>query len=223
MKIHCNCNISLRAAYIVVTLICIALGMVSYSSHQQKSVERTIRIHGGYVLYDFKGPIAKAIRDYIPAYICGRLNTVSVDRGALTTQDVKNIASLPHLQHLSLRFGAISDQHLNAITISPTVETLILSHNVISDRSLRDHPNMPNLEILYIDHTLVGDDGIQWLSQSKKVRIVDVSGTKVSARGVLALLRNMPVLERLNICDTCLSEEDLGRLRMAMPNVLIEP
>lgn len=215
------CKLSLRLMCIGMTCFSCLLGGLCYCGRDQKCAEDIVIKHRGFVAYEYEH--MGCLRNYVPDSICGRLCMVSIFGSPLSENELHIVCTLSHLKHLSLCDDTVINDPITEIAMWPKLETLLLSNNAaISDRTFPDKLICPELEVLWVDHTSIGDRGIQWLRHSKRLRRVDLSATKVSAEGVLRALGNLPALERINLTDTPVCNEDLEMLRARMPKVLIE-
>jgi len=139
-------------------------------------------------------------------------NTRITDRGLLLLQDTESIRELylantqitdQGVEHLTVvnrlctlsladtRVGRLGVSKLRALT---ALGRLDLSGTKIDDDSLQDLAH-GSFDVLWLRRTNVTDAGIEPLTRMLKLRYVYLSGSRITAAGVLALRRARPTLQ----------------------------
>jgi internalin A len=167
----------------------------------------------------------------------------------VTNSGLDVLASLPALKHLAIGGNKLSDAGLHFLRLLPGLRSLDLSGSqrtdsglwfvALTDAGLDSVTAIPELEELYIAETKVTDLGVAKLARLKNLRVLDLGGTPVTARGLAALkasaieelrlykaekvgddalphLVAMPRLSAVDVRDTGLSEAGRAKLGSKM-------
>ena len=126
--------------------------------------------------------------------------------------DVRPLAGLANLETLMLLQTQVSD--LTPLAGLTSLETLVLTDTQVSD--VRPLAGLANLETLMLSDTQVID--VTPLAGLANLGTLWLSGTQVSDVTPLSGLAN---LKDLDLSNTQVSEEDLEKLKQALPNCFI--
>lgn len=143
---------------------------------------------------------------------------------AITDQGVKNLApETSPLRSLFLNYCNITDAAAPDLVKFDYMFSLDLSNNPkISDRTLEILEGKTNgLQFLVLANDKIGDAGIHALTHYKKLRVLDLSGIRLSPRG-LADLGSMKGLVTLYLVGCKLSPNEISRLCKSMPATAVE-
>jgi hypothetical protein len=157
--------------------------------------------------------------------------------------DLANIANMSHLHSLSLNYSPISDaflehvlsrlQQLRLLELKYTkitdsglrhlqglkqLQTLDLSNTNISDAGLRHLTNLKQIEDLNLNDTQITDKGLKYLAELPDLRFLHLEGIQLSDSG----LDDIGKIEQLQQIWLSISEARAGKLRMSMPNLIID-
>jgi serine/threonine protein kinase/Leucine-rich repeat (LRR) protein len=127
-----------------------------------------------------------------------QVRTVVLERGQqgksadlVTNADLENLTSLRSLQVVGLSGQtSITDEAIITLSTIPSLHSLYLGGTKISDSGLV-HVK-PGLYLLELFHTEISDDGLLHLYGQKKLNLLIVAGTSVTASGVAALQKALP-------------------------------
>ena len=163
----------------------------------------------------------------VPTFSFLRLNCSHI-----TDKGVAYLPNLPELFFLELKTTQTTDDGLEALSRLPKLTTLYLDHTQVTGSGLRhlaslkklrwlgldntpfndrglgelaEHPSLRKMEVLYLGNTRITDAGCPAFEQLNRLRVLNLSGTAVSDRGVRHL-RNMPQLYNIQFGDRVTSE-----------------
>jgi hypothetical protein len=172
-----------------------------------------------------------------------KLSTIWFLHTAITNKSLRQLATMPALQHLVLKKTDITDGGLVHLRDLKELKTLLLpseitdngleelanldnllhldiSNTKVSDKGLEFVATMSNLQTLCLNDTVVGDSGLKHLSNLASLRTLYLSGTKVSDKG-LPNLEKLTALDYLEIRDNSVTDAGLQRLRTALPSCTV--
>ena len=175
---------SLRTLLVVITVLCVWLGLKVNAARRQKDAVEAILKLGGSVQYDYQtvAPIPLKVIDYNfdrnalppgPAWLRERLGGeyfssvlgVTVESRdhtlAISTADLAELAKLPSLKLLSA--DDVDDAGLEQIGKLTSLEGLYLESKQITDGGLKHLQNLASLEVLDLNGTGISSDGIRYL------------------------------------------------------------
>jgi len=235
---------SLRTFLLLLTVLCIWLCWNLYRVERQREAVKWVRENGGTVYYDFEmdsdgevlsdsqPPVAKWLHEILGVDFFSTVRQV----GGFETQvsDVKPLAALTKLNELLLNHTQVSNvAPLAGLT---TLEVLWL-HNTQVDE-VTPLAGLTNLNNLSLHNTPVSD--ITPLAKLKNLRWLDLSYTQFSDVTQLAGLTNLKSLrlyntqvsdvtpladitnlERLWLDGVQISDEEIEKLKLALPNCRI--
>lgn len=123
------------------------------------------------------------------------------DDGKLGAGGMDQIATIPNLKRVSLAHGAANDKSIQAMAKHPAIESLYLWPSgtyELTNAALPALGTIPNLNDLTItDSVLDFENGLSHLTQAK-------------------------LLAKLTLREVAITDEDMAKLRVALPNVEIE-
>jgi tRNA A-37 threonylcarbamoyl transferase component Bud32 len=105
-------------------------------------------------------------------------------------EGLKHLAGLTRLRTLSLYGTRVTDEGVEVVGRFKDLTFLSLDETAITDAGLKHLTGLGKLEVLGLFSTwAVGDEGMRSLARMKRLRSVDLCGTRVTDRGVGALAR----------------------------------
>jgi Leucine-rich repeat (LRR) protein len=240
-------RLSLRTFFVLVTIVCLLLGLKILPAVRQREAVETIRKAGGGLAYDYQHvrgsmrlnapsgepPGPPWLRKLIGIDLFA--NVVRVDCQDTAFEDIDAIENLPQLEHLNLNATLVRDlsplanltrlhtlecRDTDIVTISPLgelVELQFLQLNGTRIRDLTPLSRLTNLEQLYLRGTEVQD--VTPLGKLKALEFLGLRATRV--QDVLPL-RNLVNLKWLDLRETPTTPADLQTLQRALPKCNIE-
>ncbi len=241
---------SLRSFLIVVTILCVWLGWFLYRVEQQREVVRWVEENGGLVEYEYQytsGGEFKNIPPPGPRWLCNILGVdyfssvvnVYLDRSHRDDplfNDLKPLASLTKLRRLGLEYCNVGD--LTPLAGLTNLEYLGLANSQVKDLTVL--AGLTNLATLYLSQTHVTD--LTPLVALTSIKHLSLDNTQVSDLTPLAGLTNLEYLdlysatkvsnvrplasltrlEHLSLGYTNVNEQELKKLKQALPNCGID-
>ena len=108
-----------------------------------------------------------------------------------------------------------SEKDLNELkAIGRQVISIDLGNSRVRDNDLKLVTQFPHLQKIHLQNTPIGDEGIQHLKSLQYLEVLNVSGTKITAR-TLSEISQWKSLKKLYIYNTSVSGESLQSLRKA--------
>lgn len=139
----------------------------------------------------------------------GAVTVLDVVAADLKDSDLELLKGLPSLVDIDLAKSSITDEGLAFLASFPKLKALGLQRcNLVTDAGLKHLESVPNLERLYLLYTLIGNDGMEHVAKLKKLRVLDLRGSKVSNAG-LEKLRDHPSLVDIKLRASSIDDEAL--------------
>jgi hypothetical protein len=145
------------------------------------------------------------------------------DASSVTDAGVAYLAGLKDLKNIHISHSNLTDASLALLSRLPAIETLSLQQNHFTDAGLARLTGKGRLKGLYIGlgDLRVTDAGLAHLRAFTKLEVVDVQYSKVTARGLEQLVKDLPNLKELWLSDQVVTEAEKGALRQARPGLKI--
>jgi len=151
---------------------------------------------------------------------CKELMKISAQVTHLTPVGLSRLATLKKLILLSLEGEGVGNDYLAAIVACRQLKILSLEHCIkINSEGIKLLANT-NLENIDLDHCFgIDDKSIQYLAQMKRLTILNLNRTRVTASGIRELCRRSHSIKHLNLvkCDG-VSVEQILQLRKEFPS-----
>ncbi len=164
------------------------------------------------------GNVLEEIARGVPPASCEELKILR-SLGALAMPLAKN-NSLLQVDFRPMGEEAGDDQLLKLAPLADQVTWLNLAGTNVGDAGLRHLSQLQNLTSLHLEETRVGDVGLAHLENLEHLVYLNLYGTHVSDVGLVHLER-LKRLEELYLWRTQVSQEGAGRLKDALPRVVV--
>jgi hypothetical protein len=197
-------SFSLRVLFVLITLVCLALGWLVNRCECQRLSVAAIRAAGGDVRYE-------------PIYLhscCGGYDTQPftwrrwMDRRGFPIDYYSEVERVqifiantsPKLQHLAAVrgcsrltiAGSVRDDDLAVLRHLPNLHELILNDTNISDAAMPHIARCRNLTWLSVDRTNITDAGLAYIAQCRNLTCLNFNYTSVTDQG-LKHFRELPL------------------------------
>lgn len=149
------------------------------------------------------------------------LQFISLERTAITDDDIRRVADLPFLKSLNFAGTAVTDAGLNQLNWLPRLYRLNLRQTGVTDAGMVKLARFPSITHLELSQTKVGDRGLSVIGGWKQLSHLDLAGTAVTDDAAAALSR-IDSLRELNLAGTALSQPVIERLCSQLPECRIE-
>ncbi|CAN5218840.1 hypothetical protein BH11CYA1_BH11CYA1_34830 [soil metagenome] len=132
----------------------------------------------------------------------------------------KSFSTLKHLNSISVKHNMVKDENLKYLADVPQLKFLDLSQNGLSDKGVKDLVKCKNLTTLILanNHKLT-DQSLETLAQFKKLQILSLVGTSVTARALLRL-KGVP-LKVVELASDSYPSSVMAKLKATFPGVII--
>ena len=213
---------SLRAFFLVVTLLCVGLGMLSNSIHRQRRAVSIIENAGGWAWISHDDNWWERI---IGCEILGgpyqvEFSTNPAVPGRATDRQVAVVGELNSTEYLDASFTDASDGAMEFIGRCRHLKYLNLRETCVTDEGMLHLRSLKLLEHLDLSGTEVGDRALAYVAGLKKLKYIGLSGTKVTNAG-LQHLRGLYSLESFAVDHThvCATSDELFELFKHLPQL----
>lgn len=153
----------------------------------------------------------------------GEINSLqTLDLGAtkIGRQGIDYIANLGELRSLNLFNTPVSDSDLVPLAGFRSLKKLNIGSTQITDTTIRNLSNIPVLEEIWMEGCRgVTDNIAQCISKMKNIRVICVSGTGISERGIRQICEN-PSLREIYTTNN-ISDLTKSQLRLLRPDCVI--
>ncbi len=241
---------SLRTFLIVLTLLAMGLGYVSFRAREQREAVARINELGGHIQYDYqRGSNPKPsppgwpwLRRLVGDEYFQDVAFVNLGNTKVSDADLRLISKLRRTKILTLDGTNISDEGLASIRGMSELQSLGLMKTKVTTEGIRRMrpprtgstvrlaetsigddalPNLSSCGFLILDGTAITSQGVQKLAESKTLIDFSIQRTAVDDAAVPSLVK-IKTLTWLLVWDTKISGEGLFRLRNALPNCHVD-
>jgi len=202
---------SLRTFLIVLTVVCIWLGIKVDQARRQKQAVDTLRAFGAGIWYEHQrtknGGFDGRIELDVPAWareLCG--------------DDFFQTVTAVYIRRRVGKDGkwtmprAITDENLNCLADLPQLERLEIENAPITDAGMAHLRHPERLRGIWLDDTNVGDVFIRRLKGAKRLEALWLRNTKVTDAGLIEL-SGITTLKRLSLIGTRTGDQGLAAFR----------
>ncbi len=222
---------SLRTLLVLLTIVCVVLGVIVSRAERQRRAVAAIVKAGGEVAYDYEiypemdeggdrvdlpGPdwLCRLLGvDYFGTVIWAHLTPTPTPLPPDCAPDevAVHLGRLPGLETVLLSDTSISRKGLAELSGLKKLRELGLDGSQVTDADLAPLAALTSLEELRLDGTKVTGSGMAHLSKLANLRDVSVTGTRVDDAG-LAHLRGLTSLNYLSLTGTQVTDAGLPHL-----------
>lgn len=142
----------------------------------------------------------------------------------LTPKGLKEIATLPDLKQVHLRFMPLKQGMLKALQGAENLESLDIGHSDgLDDTIMEELVALKNLNSLTITNTGLDDDGLAVLSTLPELVHIDIGDNRVTDAGLVKTAKNFKSLRslRCTVSDT-LTTIGLKKFQSLRPDVKVQ-
>ena len=231
---------SLAGMLVVVTALCLLLGLQVRKTRRQQQAVAAIEALGGDVQYDFQldengderyeldangNPIGLARpprlhRQFqswgLSSFYSAPVVAVRLRQPLVTDDELRPLADLPRLRVVSIYGPQITDEGLKHLASAHELEDLDLIMTKETDATLRMAATFPSLRRAFFSSRSVTDEGVRSLGRLKKLKRLHLMGREITDRA-LAHIESIPALEMLTLQDTQVTDEGVAKLKAALP------
>lgn len=163
-------QVSLRTVLVLVTLLCVALGLWVGSAERQRRAVADIEKLGGDVKYvepaaSEKFPVTY-LRRWLPADYFDEIEWVDLANTQVTDAGLAYLQGLTGLQALWLNNTHVTDAGLAHLQGLSRLQFLELAETEVTDTGLARLEGLTNLQVLALDNTHVTDAGLARLRKA---------------------------------------------------------
>ena len=133
---------------------------------------------------------------------CQKLSRAEILASGLSDRTFLPLCRLPRLNVLSWMQGTISEDGVKALAENSQIATLTLDGSVWRSSRRLKFRELENVEVLRLANTAIDDEDCRELARMPRLQKLDITGTKVTNRGVRILLSQSARLESL-IASRC--------------------
>ena len=211
---------SLRTLFVIMTLLCVLLGMVFKlivipAERQRAAVDKITQL-GGSVIHSFipddESWIRKSLREILPRDYFDSVIVVMICRQSeLGESDLECLEALPLLRYISLNGTSVAKSGLLHLKGLSQLKRLKLNDTSVTDADLRSLSGLVKLEWLELIYTKVTDAGLKHLSGLTSLVDLRLDATGVTDAG-MDDLNKLAQLQILGLASTEISDAGLDRL-----------
>lgn len=199
---------------IVVTLICVWLGMEKARVLRQSRVAATVRGLGGDVFLGYRFD-PQYPKDFSPKTVPVWLTNLVGEEYFLTvvTVNFTKDGSVPLDSRFEPHASRATDESLSLLHDTPDVRELLLSGNSqLTDECLVHAAGLRQLRVLTLNDTHVKGSGLRHLRRCKNLKYLSLYFTPATDDG-LVYLKDLPKLESLELSMTWITDAGLAHLK----------
>lgn len=211
---------SLGTMFVLVTVLCLALGLWVVPAERQRRAVAAIEDIGGWAVYAKAEPtegesFAKAlVRRWLPIDYFDHVQAVDLSRTALTDAELANLQAhleaLTGLERLSLFNTRVTDAGLACLCSLSKLRELDLGLTQVRGNGLRHLQGLARLEVL--TNPVDTDAGLAYLCKLTGLKVLHLAHARVTPAG-LANLRPLVNLQTLSLWNATVTDEGLAHLQ----------
>lgn len=133
------------------------------------------------------------------------VETLIIDKGALSDQSIHPISAMPRLRHLRLRLSPITDEGLKTLAQCESLWYINLPHADCTAEGVAALSQIPRLRQLRLGSPGLGNEATEAIALIESLRGIHLIGVAVTDEG-LKRLAAMPHLESLYLDDAKVTE-----------------
>ncbi len=188
---------SLRTMMLVVTLICVLLGITAKRAQDQKQAVEVILESGGIVLYQHRTersdpPGPEWLRKFIGDEYFFRVDSVHFTEAKINEASLIAISRLTDMRSLVLTGNRVTDAGLEHLQTLTKLQDLNFSSTEITDAGLVHLRGMTELQRLFFYNTKISDRGVEHLNVLTNLRGLILNRTSITDEGARNLRQALP-------------------------------
>jgi hypothetical protein len=148
------------------------------------------------------------------------LGLILTDTG-VSDDGLQHVAKLSTLTTLELYRTSISDAGLKNLSNLSSLAGLYLKGTKITNDGLAHIAGLTNLTLLSLSNTALTDDGLKHLRGLSKLESLIVEDTKVTADGLIGNLSDLKKLELIAVAGTQMTAEEIGTIERSLPGIRV--
>jgi serine/threonine protein kinase/Leucine-rich repeat (LRR) protein len=141
------------------------------------------------------------------AHHCHGLESLILDRTAITDAATKALPRLTRLQHLVLSKNSLSDLAVEPLSEMQSLRSIHLDHNDLTGAGLKRLCNLADLEVLKLGNTKITDESLVDLPVHPKIVHLDLDHCEIGNEGLQAIVESFPGLRFLNIGHSAITDK----------------
>ncbi len=217
------CRFGLRSMLIVMTLVCVTLGIWIQRAVEQHRIVEHLEARGTTVFYDYQFEGDAYNKLATPRFGGWFSNdwrhhlfhsVVGIRIGAYFRTDTYDESPGPHMYDKEF---LIDDDTWAMLKSLDEVTYLALNAANVSNDELRHVADMLRIEELALDSVPIDGDGLAHLANLPALRSLSLWGTRLSDENLDGLLK-IRTLKSVSVGETFVTPKGAERVRQAMPN-----
>lgn len=207
---------SLRTILILITLVCLAMGLPYSRSERQRVAVETLRSLDCHCEFEpepkWLAKLPPVVRNFRGGHYFRSVVAVTVNSHARSSLDAifEAIGKIDRVESIYCLDAPVTHEHLARLSHLRNVKNLRIHHALIDDGALADLRNWTRLEELLIPGAGVTGQGVAYLKRNSGLRRLDLSGTLVGDE-IAEVLSAFPRLEGLEFWQTDLTGAGFAR------------
>ncbi|MBT4864234.1 MAG: hypothetical protein HON53_03820 [Planctomycetaceae bacterium] len=148
------------------------------------------------------------------------LGLILTDTG-VSDDGLKHVAKLGTLTTLELYRTSISDGGMKHLSNLSSLAGLYLKGTNVTNEGLEHIAGLTNLTQLSLSNTALTDDGLKHLRGLSKLESLMLEDTQVTANGLIENLSDLKKLELIAVAGTQMSAEEAGTIERSLPGIRV--
>lgn len=214
---------TLRGFFVLVTILCVALGTwIVPAERQRRAVAAIEALHGRVTYADdtqTKATPTTLLRRWLPRDCFNEVRTVCLSSTAVTDAQLTNVEWLADLREFDLDVTQVTDAGLAHLRAMKRLKRLSLNGTQVTDAELAHLRALTALEWLQLNGTRVTGAGLDHLQAMADLELLCLKGTQV-ADPALVHLRPLTGLKMLDLRGTRVTDAGLAGLQQALPKCI---
>jgi len=146
-----------------------------------------------------------------------QLDVLYLRGSGMTEAGLKHVTRLKRLRVLNLSYLPLTDGGLGQLAPLTNLQHLVLDHTPVTDAGVAQLKQLPQLEILFLGHTRVTGNGLTELQGLKSLHVVCLKGSSNVGDSAVASLSSFRNLTDLDVSDTRITAKGFKTLKAGLP------
>ncbi|HUY34671.1 MAG TPA: hypothetical protein VMV69_18140 [Pirellulales bacterium] len=202
---------SLGTMFLVVTALCVWLGLHVEAVNRQRAVVAAIRALGGECYYDYEAdgnPFADSVppgpewlRECLGIDHLASITAVHLYKRAQIPRALPHLCKLPKLAALSVDLKgqpAFTDDDVAQIKALTGLARFYIAAATETDSLLAAVASLPHLETLHMYECALGDNGLRHIGRMKSLRVLRLTRNEITDAGLIHV-RALTELRKLDL------------------------